>query len=205
MAEAARTAGARFVHFSTDFVFNGKSNIPYGRDAAPDPLSVYGRTKLEGERRVAATAANALIIRTAWVYAADGANFVNTMLRVMRERGRVRVVADQLGSPTHASSLARATWALVAARARGIHHFTDAGIASWYDFAVAIAEEGGAAGLLDRAPNVEPIPAADYPTPARRPAYGVLDKQATWEAIGYIPAHWRTELRTMLKELKDIG
>jgi dTDP-4-dehydrorhamnose reductase len=168
-------------------------------------LSVYGVSKLEGELAVQAADPNALIVRTAWVYAAEGANFVNTMLRLMHERERLGIVADQVGTPSHAASVARALWALADARASGIHHYTDAGVASWYDFAVAIEEEARAFELLARPMRVEPIATADYPTRARRPAYSVLDKSATWAALGGPAPHWRVNLRAMLRELKEIG
>jgi dTDP-4-dehydrorhamnose reductase len=190
----------RLVQVSTDFVFPGTAHSPYPTDAAPGPVSVYGRTKLAGEL---AAGPQALIVRTAWVYAAQGGNFVHTMLRLMRERDEVRVVADQIGTPTHAASLARALWSLIAAGASGLQHFTDAGTASWYDFAVAIQEEALALGLLGRAVPVIPIRTEDYPTPARRPAYGVLDKTGTWAITG-VPAHWRKELRLCLAELKAL-
>ncbi len=187
------------VHISTDFVFDGTAHSPIPPSATPAPRSVYGTTKLEGEH-AALKNSQALVVRTAWVYAAQGANFVHTMLRLMRERDEVRVVADQLGTPTHAASLARALWSLIGANAKGLHHFTDAGTASWYDFAVAIQEEALALGLLPRAVPVIPIATADYPTLAARPAYGILDKTGTW-AITSIPSHWRAELRTCLKAL----
>lgn len=194
---AAAAGAARLVHVSTDFVFDGSACRPIPPDAVPHPVSVYGATKLAGET---AAGADALIVRTAWVYAAKGGNFVATMLRLMRERPEVRVVADQIGTPTHAASLARAIWALALADARGVYHWTDAGACSWYDFAVAIQEEALALGLLVKAVPVLPIRTEDYPTPARRPAYSVLDKTATWAITG--PArHWRTELRDCLKEM----
>ncbi|MFQ3666287.1 MAG: sugar nucleotide-binding protein, partial [Sphingomonadaceae bacterium] len=169
------------------------------------PISVgaYGRTKLAGERAVFAAHAAPLLVRTAWVHAARGHNFVATMLRLMAERDEVRVVCDQVGTPTHATSLARAIWALLATGATGIFHWTDAGVASWYDFAVAIQEEALAAGLLGRAVPILPIRTEDYPTPARRPACGILDKSATYALIG--PArHWRAELRDALAERKAL-
>ncbi|MBV8972705.1 MAG: sugar nucleotide-binding protein, partial [Sphingomonadaceae bacterium] len=142
-----------------------------------------------------------LIVRTAWVYAARGSNFVHTMLRLMRERDEVRVVADQFGSPTHAVTLARTILALAGGGHTGIFHATDAGTATWYDFAVAIQEEALAIGLLTRAVPVVPIRTEDYPTPARRPAFGVLDKTATWAITG--PArYWRDELRDCMKAMK---
>jgi dTDP-4-dehydrorhamnose reductase len=188
---------AKLVHISTDFVFDGTAHSPIPPDATPNPVSVYGATKRAGE---IAAGPDALVIRTAWVYAAVGNNFVHTMLRLMRERPEVKVVADQLGTPTHAAGLARAVWALNAQK--GIFHWTDAGTASWYDFAVAIQEEALALGLLRTAVPVLPIRTADYPTPAKRPAYGVLDKTDTWALTGPA-AHWRTELRLCLASIKE--
>ncbi len=202
LAAAARDAGARFVHISTDFVFNGDSALPYRTDAAPDPLSAYGRTKLAGERLVAAAHPSALILRTAWVYAAQGRNFVRTMLKLMAERTELGVVADQIGTPTHAASLARAIWALDSAGATGMHHWTDAGVASWYDFTVAIHEEALALGLLAAPVSVVPIASSAYPTAARRPHMSVLDKSGSWAITGPA-AHWRQELRLALHELKE--
>jgi dTDP-4-dehydrorhamnose reductase len=202
LAAAAAAAGARFVHVSTDFVFDGTAARPIPPEAEPNPLGVYGETKLAGDRAVLAAHPDALLVRTAWVYAAAGNNFVKTMLRLMAERPEVRVVADQIGTPTHAPGLARAIWALATAGATGIHHWTDAGVASWYDFAVAIQEEALAIGLLDRAVPVIPIRTDDFPTPARRPAYSVLDKSATWALTGPA-AHWRQELRHCLHAMKD--
>lgn len=203
LAAAAAGIGARFVHVSTDFIFDGTSATPYRVDAAAAPLGVYGQTKLEGEHLVRAAHDRALIVRTAWVYAAAGNNFVKTMLRLMAERDEVRVVADQIGTPTHADGLARAIRALMAAEASGTMHWTDAGVASWYDFAVAIQEEAIALGLLARPARLLPIATIDYPTPARRPACSVLDKSATWAITGPAP-HWRTALRQCLGMMKEM-
>jgi dTDP-4-dehydrorhamnose reductase len=186
----------KLVHFSSDFVFDGTAHRPILPNAMPSPISVYGASKAAGEK---AAGPHALIIRTAWVHAATGHNFVHTMLRLMRERPEVRVVADQLGTPTHAASLARATWALLGHT--GLHHFTDAGTASWYDFAVAIHDEALTLGLLTAATTITPIRSIEYPTPARRPAYAVLDKTQTWAITG-IPAHWRHELRACLAAIR---
>ena len=203
LAAAARGCGARLFHVSTDFVFDGNQSRPYRPEDAPNPLGVYGRTKLAGEEAVRqAFGADAFILRTAWVYAAGGHNFVRTMLKLMSERGEVRVVADQVGTPTWANSLAQALWAAAAQPAvRGTHHWTDAGVASWYDFAVAIAEEGLVRGLLKHGPVVRSIATADYPTPARRPAYSVLDRGSAEVLLGIKPVHWRVNLRNMLEEL----
>ena len=198
LAAAARANGLGFVHVSTDFVFDGTASSPYAPAAPTNPLGAYGITKRDGE---IAAGSDALIVRTAWVYAAAGNNFVRTMLRVMAERPEVRVVADQIGTPTHAAGLARTIWTLAGAGQTGICHWTDAGVASWYDFAVAIQEEALAISLLAKAVPVIPIRTADYPTPARRPAYSVLDKSETWAITG--PArHWRCELRDCLAMMK---
>lgn len=204
LASAAREYGARLLHISTDFVFDGAATSPYRPDSATHPLSVYGRTKLDGEQAVIeALPEHSTIVRTAWVYAATGRNFLRTMLRMMRANGAVRVVADQIGTPTAARSLAAALWRIAAnSGIRGIHHWTDAGVASWYDFAVAIAEQGGELGLLPPKIGVTPITTAQYPTPARRPAYSVLDK-GSLAAYGLTPTHWRERLRTVLKEIES--
>lgn len=205
LAAAAAAVGARFIHVSTDFVFDGTSGTPYRPDHPTAPLGVYGATKLAGEQAVRSAQPDALIVRTAWVYGDAGHNFVRTMLRLMAERDEVRVVADQIGTPSYATGLARALWALDAAGATGIHHWTDSGAASWYDFAVAIQEEALAIGLLTRAVPVIPIATSDYPTPARRPSYSVLDKSAAVALVGACAPHWRVHLREMLGVIKTHG
>lgn len=202
LARAAGRGQARFVHVSTDFVFDGLSGRPYPPYARTAPLGVYGRTKLAGE---IAAGEDALIVRTAWVYGPTGGNFVRTMLRLMEERPEVRVVADQIGTPTYAPGLASALWTMVQKQARGIHHYTDAGACSWYDFAVAIQEEALSAGLLARAVPVIPIRTSDYPTAAQRPSYSVLDKTSAFEILGGPAPHWRTQLRTLIAEIKTHG
>ncbi|MDY7523896.1 dTDP-4-dehydrorhamnose reductase [Sphingomonas sp. 10B4] len=202
LADAARAIGARFVHISTDFVFDGTSGIPYAPTAPTNPLSAYGRTKLAGEKRAGE---DALIVRTAWVYAPIGANFVRTMIRLMGERPQIRVVADQIGTPTYAPGLAAALWSLAGQERIGLYHYTDSGVASWYDFAVAIQEEALAAGLLERAVPVVPISSAAFPTPARRPQYSVLDKSSTFEALGGAAPHWRSNLRVLIGEISTNG
>jgi dTDP-4-dehydrorhamnose reductase len=203
LARAAKEVGARLIHLSTDFVFDGQSSQPYRPHDPTNPLSVYGATKRDGERAVLATLPErSVIVRTAWVYAPQGANFLRTMLRVMGANGSVRVVSDQIGTPTSALSLAETIWQ-IAARAdlKGIHHWTDAGVASWYDFAVAIAEEGAALGLLPSTIKVIPITTEEYPTRARRPRFSVLDKRSLISA-GCAPVHWRENLRVAMKELQ---
>lgn len=202
MVAAMASSGGKVVHVSTDYVFDGTAASPYSPDAARNPQSAYGRTKAAGEDHLRA---GDLLVRTAWVYEAGGANFVRTMIRLMRERDHLRVVADQIGAPTWATGLATTLWGLALKDATGIYHHSDAGVASWYDFAVAIGEEAVAAGLLDRTITVEPIPSSAYPTPARRPAFSLLDSTATRAALGETPVHWRTHLRTMIKEEAALG
>lgn len=201
LAAAATAIGARLVHVSTDFVFGGEAGRAYPPDAPTEPLGVYGASKRAGEVAVLDAAPNALIVRTAWMYSAGGANFLDTMSRLMASRDEVRVVADQIGAPTSATDLARALWTLAATDARGVFHFTNAGVASWYDFAQAIAEETLAAGLLTRECKVTPIRTADYPTTARRPAFSVLDCTATWTRLRAPAPHWRTALREVIAQV----
>lgn len=202
LADAARAHGARLVHVSTDFVFDGQSGTPYTPEAATNPLGAYGRTKLAGEKLAGS---EALVVRTAWVYAPTGGNFVRTMIRLMGERPEVRVVADQIGTPTYAPGLASALWTMATDRVSGIHHYTDAGAISWYDFAVAIQEEALTAGLLSARVPVIPIATTDFPTPAKRPSYSVLDKASTFTALGKSTPHWRENLRRMIASIVTNG
>jgi dTDP-4-dehydrorhamnose reductase len=203
LAAAAQRTHCRLLQLSTDFVFDGEQSRPYRPDAATSPLNVYGATKLRGEEAVVrATQGDALIVRTSWVYAARGRNFVLRMLELMRANAELPIVADQVGSPTWATSLATALWELARrASLRGVHHWSDSGVASWYDFAVAIQEEAVTRGLLERAVRLRPIRTEEYSSPARRPAYSVLDTRSTADALGRRPAHWRENLRHMLDEL----
>ena len=192
----------RLIHVSTDFVFDGTRGRAYRPEDAPNPLSVYGRTKLEGEAPVRARGARGLVLRTSWVYSVDGNNFVRTMLRLMATRPELRVVADQIAAPTWARGLAEALWrAVERPHLSGVHHWRDAGVASWYDFAVAIAEEAQALQLLPQPVTITPIETRDYPTPARRPAFSLLDCTQTWRELDLAPPHWRVNLRRMLAQL----
>ena len=205
LAEAATRSGSRLLHVSTDFVFDGTQASPYRPDAKPNPVSAYGESKLAGEREAASgTAGKAVVVRTAWVYDATGRNFLTTMLRLMKERDSLGIVQDQVGTPTWSVSLAHCCWQLVAQDvAGGIYHWTDAGVASWYDFAVAIQEEALALDILAAAIPVRPIRTSDYPTPARRPSYSVLDRTDTEAAAKIVAGHWRTALRRALLDLAD--
>jgi dTDP-4-dehydrorhamnose reductase len=202
LANATAESGCRLLHLSTDFVFDGNSNRAYLPTDQTNPSSVYGVSKLGGERRVLQST-DGIVLRTAWVYASTGRNFVLTMLKLMRERQEIRVVCDQIGAPTWATSAALSIRGLIEADAPGgIYHWTDLGLASWYDFAVAIQEEAQLRGLLNRAVPVVPIRSAEYPTRARRPAFSVLDTASTRAMINVSAHHWRHSLRSMLDELR---
>ncbi|HEY2048168.1 MAG TPA: dTDP-4-dehydrorhamnose reductase [Caulobacteraceae bacterium] len=205
LARAAVTAGARIAHVSTDFVFDGQTTRAYRPEDPTAPLGVYGASKLAGEKAVVEAAPDALIVRTAWVYSPWGGNFLKTMLRLFGERGEVRVVSDQIGTPTSASTLADALWALGRHGASGVFNCTDAGVASWYDFAQAIAEEAFGLGMIGSQVRVVPIATSDYPTPARRPAFSVLDKSRTWDLLGAPAPHWRVAMREVLVQLKALA
>ena len=206
-AEALAEQGGRLLQVSTDFVFSGGQGHPYSPDQPVAPLGVYGSSKAEGEHRVAALlpADRWCVLRTSWVYGPVGRNFCLTMLRLHRERAaagqELAVVADQVGCPTATPGLAAACLAALERGASGLQHWSDAGAASWYDFAVAIGELGVAAGLLDHAASVRPIRTADYPTPARRPSYSLLDCVATRQVLGLPPVHWRSGLAEVLASL----
>lgn len=202
LANAANNVGAKLVQISTDFVFGGSDGHPFKVDAPTAPISVYGKTKQEAEQIVVNSCPQTgSVIRTAWVYSSNGNNFVKTMLRLMNEHGEVGVIADQIGTPTWARRLAEAMWQTVDREVPGIWHWTGAGACSWYDFAVAIAEEAKAAGLITKDVVVNPLRTDQYPTPAIRPGYSVLELTKTWDAFELQAPHWREDLRLMLQEL----
>ena len=202
LARGALEINARMVHISTDFVFNGNTAKPWRPNDMPDPCSVYGKTKLDGERSAQNILKNeALIIRTAWLYSAHGNNFVHTIIRLMKEKDTLNVIDDQIGTPCWAKGLAMAVWEAIKFNLKGIFHWTDAGVASWYDFAVAIGEQAFSAGLIEKEIPVIPIPSEKYPTPAKRPKFSVLDKTSFTAATGMMPKHWRKQLCMMIKEI----
>ena len=202
MAEEMESQGGKLVHVSTDFVFDGQSSTAYKPHDVRAPISAYGRTKAAGEDHLREAD---LLVRTAWVYEAGGANFVRTMIRLMKERDELSIVSDQIGCPTWATGLAGVIWGLIEKGATGTFHHCDEGKASWYDFALAIAEEAQKAGLLDRIPTLKPITTAEYPTPAARPAFSLLDCSATRELLGEPAIPWRENLGLMLKEEASLG
>ena len=205
VAEWAAANNCRLIHISTDFVFDGSASSPYRPEDPINPLNHYGLSKAQGEHAVRQRHPDgALIIRTSWLYSRYPSNFVITMLRLMAERDRLQVVADQLGTPTSTHSLARLLRSVIGSDIdSGIFHWSDAGVASWYDFAVAIQEEALTQGLLRSAIAIEPIASTGYPTPAARPAFSVLDKSASYERFAVEAVDWRTELRNVITELGE--
>ncbi len=190
------------IQVSTDFIFDGQKASPYQTDDAANPLGVYGQTKYQGETFALSECESAYVVRTGWVYSEHGNNFVKTILRLAHEREQLTIIADQVGTPTYARHLAQMIWQLLDQRPQQkVWHFSDAGVASWYDFAVAIIDEAVTLNLLDRTPAIKPITTADYPTPARRPPYSVLDKTASWQQLEVTPVHWRSALINMLHAL----
>lgn len=208
VARAAAAHGARVIHISTDYVFGGAGTRPHGTGDPVAPQGVYARSKAEGERRVlAATGGAGVVVRTAWLYSRYGNNFVQTLIRLLRTRERITVVHDQVGTPTWARSLARVLWRIVERPVvAGIQHWTGAGRCSWYEFALAIRDEGAARGLLEPRCEIVPVTTAEYCRDAGpmapRPAFSVLDTTATERAVGITPPPWRDCLREMLADLR---
>ncbi len=204
LAEACKTLTLPFVHVSTDFVFHGDKGVPYLPDDEINPLGVYGASKAQGEQLVTEVYPElSCIIRTSWVYSTHGNNFVKTMLHLMRTKPEIGVIVDQIGTPTYAKGLAEACLASLTNGVSGIHHYTDAGVASWYDFAIAIQRIGFELGLLDNMIPIKPITTSQYPTPAKRPHYSVLDKGSLANTLPKLTfVHWQTQLYTMISTLK---
>ena len=207
MAEAAEKIKAKFLHISTDYVFDGRKNTPYLETDLTNPLGVYGQSKLRGEEEIKTVNSQAIILRTAWVYGSYGkSNFVKTMLRLGKEREELKVVVDQVGSPTWAKDIATAITHLLinVDNPPGIYNFTNSGVASWFDLTKAIFEEAKISGIPLKIQRVIPITTAEYPTPAVRPAYSVLSGQKISQQLGYIPPYWRDSLKAMLNQLFNL-
>lgn len=203
IAEECQKLGIRLIHISTDYVFDGSKSYPYQDTDPTNPLGAYGKSKLAGELAVRKNCEDRVIIRTAWVYGVGGkGNFVKTMLRLGSDKEEIRVVADQIGSPTWTGDLANAIASLPSETPPGTYHYTNSGVASWYDFAVAIFEEASQLGWNLKVKRVIPITTAEYPTPAKRPAYSVLSCAKIAAVLGTYPPHWRQALRQMLKDFR---
>ncbi len=200
IALGAQQSQSRLLHVSTDFIFGGQQATPYRENDKGDALSIYGRSKWEGERAVMDVLPTALVLRTAWVYGVHGNNFVKTMLRLMAERDELRVVDDQIGTPTWTRDIVSAMQVLMEKNANGIYHYTNEGVASWYDLAYEILSVAPAFGYPVRAEKLHPIPGSQWPSAAQRPAYSVLSKEKIRQILTDDIPHWRESLRSMLKE-----
>jgi dTDP-4-dehydrorhamnose reductase len=204
LAKNCAQSSARLIHISTDFVFSGPFVKPISLTQTTNPAGVYGASKRAGELAIMAQPGSAVILRTSWLYSPFNANFVKTMLRLMSERDSLSVVADQRGAPTSTASLALAIFkAIEKPEVNGIYHWSDAADISWHDFAVAIQDSAVAAGLLKKAIPISPIKTSDYPTPAARPAYSVLDCSQTEADLGLQQFEWRTQLDQVIQKLKN--
>lgn len=213
LGQWAAAHDARVVHYSTDYVFDGRARAPYREDDRANPASAYGRSKLKGEFALRASGAKHLILRTAWVYASRGENFLCTMLRLAWERDNLLVVDDQIGAPTPAELIAQVTAQIIprwfnvdhgdmtSHSLDGVYHLTSAGETNWYEFARAIFQRADHAGLITRIPDVDPIKTAEYPTGARRPAYSVLNTSLLRETFGVSLPNWQTGLDSVFAEL----
>ncbi|MET0464389.1 MAG: dTDP-4-dehydrorhamnose reductase [Chitinophagaceae bacterium] len=197
LATASKKYNTRFIHISTDYVFNGQASAPYATDAPTDPQGIYGESKLAGERKAVDNNDQSVIIRTSWVYSEFGKNFVKTMIRLMSEKPEISVVSDQVGSPTYAADLAKAILQIISSGNwhPGIYHYSNTGIISWFQFAEAIKEISGSNC------QVKPIPSSAYPTPAKRPAYSAMDLSKITAVYGIDPPSWRESLQVCLNAL----
>ena len=205
-AESAQKVGATLVHISTDYVFNGQNYTPYTEEDRPNPLGVYGKSKLMGEQGVRNNCDRHIILRTAWVYGSRGhGNFVKTMLRLGAEREELRIVSDQIGSPTWSYDIATAITQLVSKSVTGTYNFSSSGVASWYDLSVAIFSEANQLGFPLKVKEIIPITTDEYPTPAQRPYYSVLSKAKITQTLGNHPPHWHQSLKQMLSEWRAIS
>lgn len=198
LAAVCKEYGTKFLHISTDYVFDGTASAPYKEDAATNPQSVYGASKLEGEKEALHFNTDTIIIRTSWVYSEYGRNFVKTMIKLMNEKEQLYVVNDQIGSPTYAADLADAIMQIISSGkwSPGIYHYSNEGVISWFDFAVAIRD------LTGSTCKVTAIPTTSYPTPAKRPVYSVLDKSKIAGTYGISLKDWKDSLRGCLDRLK---
>ena len=198
LARAAQANGAAMIQVSTDYVFDGTAHIPYTEEEPTCPASVYGSTKLAGEQNVMDHCEKAMVIRTAWLYSIYGNNFVKTMIRLGQERDSLGVIFDQIGTPTYANDLAQAIFAAInKGVVRGIYHFSDEGVCSWYDFTIAIHRLAGIASC-----KAKPLHTADYPAKAPRPHYSVLDKTKIKDTFGIEIPHWEESLKRCINQLR---
>lgn len=197
LAAVCKEHSTRFIHVSTDYVFNGEATYPYTENFPTDPINVYGASKLEGERNAIQFNPDSIIIRTSWVYSSYGKNFVKTMMRLMNEKDEVKVINDQVGSPTYAADLAEVILQIIPDWQPGIYNFSNEGIITWYEFAVAIKD------IINCPCDIKAITTAEYPTPAKRPGYSVLDKTKIQETFDVQLKNWTDSLAICIEKIKQ--
>jgi dTDP-4-dehydrorhamnose reductase len=197
LSEACKANKVKLIHISTDFVFDGESNIPYLENKEPNPISVYGKTKLSGEKIIQETLSEYFILRTSWLYSEFGNNFVKTMLRLSKDRTELGVISDQIGSPTYAKDLAKVILKIIEndSSKYGVYHYSNEGVASWYDFAKAIFE------ISNTIMKVVTIPTSSYPTPAKRPNYSVLNTSKLKNNLSIEIPYWRDSLKLAISKM----
>lgn len=202
LALACAANNIRLIHYSTDYIFDGKKTSPYTIQDKPNPINIYGQSKLEGEREaLKINRDKVLIIRTSWIYSKYGNNFVTTMLRLMKNKGQINVIKDQYGTPTWARSVANITWEFVSnPETNGIFHFCDEGSTNWFEFAMAIQEEAIKFNMIEHPAKIIPIESKEYHSKVKRPSYSVLDCEKTWELINAKPDNWRIALGKMMTD-----
>ena len=199
LAAICREHDTKFIHVSTDYIFNGEATYPYTENFPTDPINVYGASKLEGEKQAMQLNPDSIIIRTSWVYSSFGRNFVKTMMRLMNEKNEVKVINDQLGSPTYAADLAEIILEIIPDWKPGIYNYSNEGIISWFDFALAIKE------IINSPCEIKPILTVEYPTAAKRPAYSVLDKSKIQETFGVHLNDWKKSLAICIEKIKSVN
>lgn len=202
LALACKANNTKLIHYSTDYIFDGEKSYPYTIRDKPNPLNVYGQSKLDGEKEALKIInENILIIRTSWIYSKHGNNFVNTMLKLMNENETIEVITDQTGTPTWARSIANITWEFIRHPAlKGIFHFSNSGSTNWFEFAKAIQDEALKYNMLNKPAKIIPISTNDYPSKTKRPIYSVLDCEKTWETLNVTPDDWRIALANMMQD-----
>lgn len=204
LALTAKERGIKVIHISTDYVFDGKRNTPYTPDSETNPIGAYGRSKSEGEKILRTIyPEKSIIIRTSWLYSRFGSNFVKNILNMLGNKPTIRVISDQIGTPTWARTLATSIWSLCrSSAANGVFHCTDNGVASWYDFAYSVQQIALTTGLVQAKSEIIPITTAEYSMEAKRPHYSVLDCRMLWDLLDNKPDHWMTALTKMLLDFK---
>ncbi|QSH99409.1 dTDP-4-dehydrorhamnose reductase [Treponema phagedenis] len=203
ICEIAKKHNAKLIHISTDYVFDGASAIPYTENDEPNPQSVYGKTKLQGEQNIKKILHEYYIIRTAWLYGKNGQNFVSTMLRLMNERNKLTVVNDQRGSPTYAVDLAQVIVSIIQKQIpTGVYHYSNEGNISWYDFACEIYTQGKHLNVIHNDCDIIPCTSSEFPQKAKRPSYSLLDKTKIKTALQIMVPDWKESLKNYLKELR---